>query len=74
EKVAWSKLVDSWGSVTLSHVHDIPDTVVEMAHLVLGFPGLLGIHPGGLVLRDRRVGVVAPMEHAALHGRSVVQW
>ena len=71
---AWSKQVERWGSVTESQDHDIPDTVVDMAQQVLGFPRHLGIHSGGMVLTDRPVGEVVPIEHARMDGRTVLQW
>ncbi|ROP74172.1 error-prone DNA polymerase [Curtobacterium sp. PhB115] len=71
---AWSKQVERWGSVTESEDHDIPDGVVDMAQQVLGFPRHLGIHSGGMVLTDRPVGEVVPIEHARMDGRTVLQW
>ncbi|MBA8991447.1 error-prone DNA polymerase [Curtobacterium pusillum] len=71
---AWSKQVERWGSVTESQDHDIPDAVVDMAQQVLGFPRHLGIHSGGMVLTDRPVGEVVPIEHARMDGRTVLQW
>ncbi|PZF56903.1 error-prone DNA polymerase [Curtobacterium sp. MCBD17_034] len=71
---AWSKQVERWGSVTESTEHDIPDEVVGLAREVLGFPRHLGIHSGGMVLTDRPVGEVVPIEHARMDGRTVLQW
>jgi len=71
---AWSKQVERWGSVTESQDHDIPDSVVDLAQQVLGFPRHLGIHSGGMVLTDRPVGEVVPIEHARMDGRTVLQW
>ncbi|WP_022904858.1 DNA polymerase III subunit alpha, partial [Curtobacterium sp. B8] len=71
---AWSKQVERWGSVTESQDHDIPAPVVDMAQQVLGFPRHLGIHSGGMVLTDRPVGEVVPIEHARMDGRTVLQW
>ncbi|WIE73311.1 error-prone DNA polymerase [Curtobacterium sp. MCJR17_020] len=71
---AWSKQVERWGSVTESQDHDIPPAVVGLASDVLGFPRHLGIHSGGMVLTDRPVGEVVPIEHARMDGRTVLQW
>ncbi|KTR08988.1 error-prone DNA polymerase [Curtobacterium luteum] len=71
---AWSKQVERWGSVTESQDHDIPAPVVDMAQQVLGFPRHLGIHSGGMVLTDRPVGEVVPIERARMDGRTVLQW
>ncbi|MEO6942657.1 MAG: OB-fold nucleic acid binding domain-containing protein, partial [Terrimesophilobacter sp.] len=54
--------------------HDIPEAVIELAQQVLTFPRHLGIHSGGMVLTDRPVGEVVPIEHGRMDGRTVVQW
>jgi len=41
---------------------------------VMKFPRHLGIHSGGMVLTDRPVGEVVPIEHGRMNGRTVVQW
>ncbi|HEX5494641.1 MAG TPA: error-prone DNA polymerase [Mycobacteriales bacterium] len=51
-----------------------PDAVLELAGQVLGFPRHLGIHSAGMVLCDRPVSQVCPVEWARMPGRSVVQW
>ncbi|WP_207456920.1 error-prone DNA polymerase [Herbiconiux sp. SYSU D00978] len=72
---AWSKQVERWGSdVSTASDHDIPPLVVSLAHQVLRFPRHLGIHSGGMVLTDRPVGEVVPIEHARMEKRTVVQW
>jgi error-prone DNA polymerase len=71
---AWSKQVEHWGALTESQDHDIPDAVVALAHEVLKFPRHLGIHSGGMVLTDRPVGEVCPIEHGRMDGRTVLQW
>ncbi len=71
---AWSKQVERWGAVVSSDDHDIPPAVVELAHEVLKFPRHLGIHSGGMVLTDRPVGEVVPIEHARMEKRTVLQW
>ncbi|MDQ0896084.1 error-prone DNA polymerase [Agromyces ramosus] len=71
---AWSRQVERWGAVTETDDHDIPDAVVELAEQVLTFPRHLGIHSGGMVLTDRPVGEVCPIEHARKENRTVLQW
>ncbi|HKH08257.1 MAG TPA: error-prone DNA polymerase [Agromyces sp.] len=71
---AWSRQVERWGAVVETDDHDIPDAVVELAEQVLTFPRHLGIHSGGMVLTDRPVGEVCPIEHARKENRTVLQW
>jgi len=71
---AWSRQVERWGSVVETDDHDIPDAVIELAEQVLTFPRHLGIHSGGMVLTDRPVGEVVPIEHARMERRTVLQW
>ncbi len=71
---AWSKQVEHWGALTESRDHSIPLPIVELAHKVLTFPRHLGIHSGGMVLTDRPVGEVCPIEHGRMDGRTVLQW
>jgi len=71
---AWSKQVDSWGGQVSSGDHDIPAPVVAMAEELLKFPRHLGIHSGGMVLTERPVGEVVPIEHARMENRTVLQW
>jgi error-prone DNA polymerase len=72
---AWSKQVERWGALTETDAdHDIPDQVVEYATQLLKAPRHLGIHSGGMVLTDRPVGEVVPIEHARKENRTVIQW
>ncbi|MGX5680495.1 error-prone DNA polymerase [Schumannella luteola] len=71
---AWSKQVERWGALVSSQDHDIPEQVVDLAMEVMTFPRHLGIHSGGMVLTQRPVGEVVPIEHARMDGRTVVQW
>ena len=71
---AWSKQIDSWGSVAVNEGSDIPLKVIELATEVLKFPRHLGIHSGGMVLTRRPVGEIVPIEHARMENRTVVQW
>ncbi|WP_028279971.1 error-prone DNA polymerase [Arthrobacter sp. H5] len=71
---AWSKQVERWGALVSSDDHDIPEAVVDLAHSLLRFPRHMGIHSGGMVLTDRPVGEVCPIEHGRMEGRTVLQW
>ncbi|GAA2824376.1 error-prone DNA polymerase [Kribbella solani] len=71
---AWSKQVDGWSPEITSTEHDIPPRVVTMATELLKFPRHLGIHSGGMVLTERPVGEVVPIEHARMEKRTVLQW
>ncbi|MBI1758379.1 MAG: error-prone DNA polymerase [Actinobacteria bacterium] len=70
---AWSRQVDNHGPLTNTDT-DIPGPVLELATTVLRFPRHLGIHSGGMVLCDRPVVEVCPVEWARMPGRSVLQW
>ncbi|MFN0089123.1 MAG: error-prone DNA polymerase [Acidimicrobiales bacterium] len=80
---AWSKQIDRWGSVADAAQqrdgdgrldHDIPAPVLELAAEVERFPRHLGIHSGGMVICDRPVVEVCPVEWARMENRSVLQW
>jgi error-prone DNA polymerase len=71
---AWSKQMERWGSEISGVDHDIPDAVLDLAKQVMKFPRHLGIHSGGMVLTQRPVGEVVPIEHARKEKRTVVQW
>ncbi|WP_434089786.1 error-prone DNA polymerase [Micromonospora echinofusca] len=71
---AWSKQIDRWGSVASVDVADIPEQVVAYANELQTFPRHLGIHSGGMVICDRPVIEVCPVEWGRMPGRSVLQW
>ncbi len=74
---AWSKQVDGWGplSETIAHGdHGVPASVLALAEEIQDFPRHLGIHSGGMVICDRPVAEVCPVEWARMADRSVVQW
>lgn len=52
----------------------LPDMVREMAMELDDFPRHLGIHSGGMVICDRPVVEVCPVEWATKPGRTVLQW
>src|SRR5579875_454974 len=70
---AWSKQLDPWGQLP-GHLPGIPAAVLELAREVQDFPRHLGTHPGGMVICDRPVAEVCPVEWARKAGRSVLQW
>ncbi|GAA1332098.1 error-prone DNA polymerase [Actinocatenispora thailandica] len=78
---AWSRNLDGdagrAGQVDAASTVDgegIPAQVTELAGRLIGFPRHLGIHSGGMVICDRPVGEVCPVEHARMPGRTVLQW
>jgi error-prone DNA polymerase len=69
---AWSKSVDRgepFGERT-----DLPPLVRGLATDLIDFPRHLGIHSGGMVICDRPVVEVCPVEWGRIPGRSVLQW
>ncbi len=89
---AFSKSADAWGGVASTarerdegH-NQLPDDVLDLAKQVEHFPRHLGIHSGGMVLCDRPVVEVCPVEWGRFQGReggsvrsdtpirSVLQW
>ncbi|HEY1117963.1 MAG TPA: error-prone DNA polymerase, partial [Acidimicrobiales bacterium] len=88
---AFAKAADAWGNIasTMSQpgaADELPADVVELAAEVEHFPRHLGIHSGGMVLCDRPVVEVCPVEWGRFQGRegatvradvpirSVLQW
>jgi error-prone DNA polymerase len=80
---AWSKQIERWGPLEATatavgpdgrSAHDIPEPVIGLAAQVENFPRHLGIHSGGMVICDRPVVEVCPVEWARMEGRSVLQW
>jgi len=53
---------------------DLPSSVLSLASQLEGLPRHLGIHSGGMVICDRPVSEVCPVEWARMEGRSVLQW
>ncbi|WP_347042537.1 error-prone DNA polymerase [Brachybacterium nesterenkovii] len=69
---AWSRQIErSFSSLEGS---GIPEDVIALAHQLRDAPRHLGIHSGGMVLADRPVIEVCPVEHARMPGRTVLQW
>ena len=80
---AWSKRVDGWGTVRTTMAEqqhhgtasgDIPPAVLDLATQVEDAPRHLGIHSGGMVICDRPVIEVCPVEWGRMEDRSVLQW
>lgn len=76
---AWSKQLDrrpkpAMNQDVADQDHDIPDAVLELAAELEDCPRHLGIHPGGMVICDRPVSEVCPIEWARMDDRSVLQW
>lgn len=57
-----------------SDLDEIPEHVVDLADRFLRLPRHLGIHSGGMVMCDRPVIEVCPVEWARMPGRTVLQW
>ncbi len=51
-----------------------PAAVTDLARQMQRLPRHLGIHSGGMVICDRPVGEVCPVEWATMPGRTVLQW
>ena len=82
---AWSAGIDAGhgrGISSVAAVHEVAETrgggvpalVAELAAEVLDRPRHLGIHSAGMVLCDRPVVEVCPVEWGRMPGRSVLQW
>ncbi|HEV7647331.1 MAG TPA: PHP domain-containing protein, partial [Actinophytocola sp.] len=74
---AWAKQIDRWGpvaTVAADEEYPIPADVLALAHEIGDAPRHLGIHSGGMVICDRPVSEVVPVEHARMADRTVLQW
>jgi len=70
---AFAKAIDRF-ALDRAEAEGVPSQVVEYATELLKAPRHLGIHSGGMVLTERPVGEVVPIEHARMDGRTVIQW
>ena len=52
----------------------VPEKVLQLASSIEDMPRHLGIHSGGMVICDRPVSDVCPVEWARMENRSVLQW
>ena len=72
---AWSKQIGQWGNLTEeTHVEDVPEPVIDLAVQISNLPRHMGIHSGGMVICDRPIADVCPVEWARMENRSVLQW
>ena len=71
---AFSRQVERSGALRESESHSIPSDVTGLALRALTLPRHLGIHSGGMVLTDRPVSEVVPIEPARREKRTVLQW
>ncbi|MEH3143545.1 MAG: error-prone DNA polymerase [Mycobacterium kyogaense] len=72
---AWSKQLSQWGNLAdVAHVEGIPEQVIDLAQQISNLPRHMGIHSGGMVICDRPIADVCPVEWARMENRSVLQW
>jgi len=72
---AWSKQISRWNGLADSpDVEDIPPQVIDLALQIRNLPRHMGIHSGGMVICDRPIADVCPVEWARMENRSVLQW
>ena len=78
---AWAKSLDRRGGLGTGDGEGdpaegagIPAGVLALAAEAEGGPRHLGIHPGGMVICDRPIAQVCPVEWASMADRSVLQW
>lgn len=71
---AFSKASNRWSTLPEAADSPVPAQVIDVAGDLLGSPRHLGIHSGGMILADRPIGEVVPIEHATMDHRTVVQW
>ncbi len=72
---AWSKQISRWNGLADSpDLEGIPDQVVDLAMQISNLPRHMGIHSGGMVICDRPIADVCPVEWARMENRSVLQW
>jgi error-prone DNA polymerase len=72
---AWSKQISRWNGLADSpDVEDIPEQVIDLALQISNMPRHMGIHSGGMVICDRPIADVCPVEWARMENRSVLQW
>jgi error-prone DNA polymerase len=71
----WVRQISPGGAVAGESLPpDVPPQVMQLARQMQRLPRHLGIHSGGMVICDRPVGEVCPVEWARMPGRSVLQW
>lgn len=70
---AWSKQISHWSGQP-ADIEGIPEQVVDLAEQIRNLPRHMGIHSGGMVICDRPIADVCPVEWARMENRSVLQW
>ncbi|NNG34612.1 error-prone DNA polymerase [Nakamurella aerolata] len=74
---AYSKQLDGWMTLSQQRTDPemgVPAPVLDLAQQLQDFPRHLSIHSGGMVICDRPVAEVCPVEWARMENRSVLQW
>ncbi|WP_199441841.1 error-prone DNA polymerase [Umezawaea beigongshangensis] len=71
---AWSRQVEHGGPPASPDDCDVPPAVLALAAQLEGHPRHLGVHSGGVVICDRPVSEVCPVEKARAPGRTILQW
>jgi error-prone DNA polymerase len=72
---AWSKQISRWNGLADSpDVEEVPKQVIDLALQIKDLPRHMGIHSGGMVICDRPIADVCPVEWARMENRSVLQW
>ena len=69
---AFSAQVERWREIDADA--GLPGPVRDLAQQLLGRPRHLGIHSGGMILTERPIGEVCPIERARMADRTVLQW
>jgi error-prone DNA polymerase len=74
-----SKYVDSRNPANLRLEVPLPEGmtaefIYDVCHRLDGFPRHLGIHSGGMVIADRPLWQVVPLEWGRMEDRTVLQW
>ncbi len=70
---AFSKRMERWSSLSAQD-QNLPEQVFELASELEHAPRHLGIHSGGMVICDRPIVEVCPVEWGRMENRSVLQW
>ncbi len=77
---AWSKQIGHWNGLgpnsndPAPDIEGIPSQVIDLATQIRNLPRHMGIHSGGMVVCDRPIADVCPVEWARMENRSVLQW
>jgi len=74
-----SKYLDTYSTQKIAEMEPLPNGITanfvyEICQRLDGFPRHLGIHSGGVVIDDRPLWQVVPLEWGRMEGRSVLQW